>query len=80
MIAAFIPLPPRPELPSMTEADHGKSRLDILEEMNRLWSPMDERRYQSARWWRILNRIFSVVGVAIIVLIVSFSPGTLGCL
>lgn len=80
MVAAFIPLPPRPELPSMTEADHGKSRLDILEEVNRLWSPMDERRYQSARWWRILNRIFSVVGVAIIVLIVSFSPGTLDCL
>ena len=70
MIAAVLPIPPRPEFPELTEQDARKSRLDMLEEMNRIWSPMDEKRYQNARWWRILNRIFSVVGVAIITLIV----------
>ncbi|KFY20566.1 hypothetical protein V491_03618 [Pseudogymnoascus sp. VKM F-3775] len=70
MIAAVLPIPPRPEFPELTEEDTRKSRLDLQEEMNRIWSPVDEKRYQNARWWRILNRIFSVVGVAIITLII----------
>lgn len=70
MVASFLPLPNRPELPPMTEEDQRRSRHDILLERNRIWSPMDEQRYQSARWWRILNRIFSVAGVVIIVVIV----------
>jgi hypothetical protein len=70
MIAAVLPIPQRPEFPEFSEEDARKSRLDLQEEMNRIWSPVDEKRYQNARWWRILNRIFSVVGVAIITLIV----------
>ncbi|KFY15242.1 hypothetical protein V492_02129 [Pseudogymnoascus sp. VKM F-4246] len=70
MIAAVLPIPPRPEFPELSEEDARKSRLDLQQEMNLIWSPVDEKRYQNARWWRILNRIFSVVGVAIITLIV----------
>lgn len=70
VIAAFLPIPPRPEFPDMTEQDARKSRLDILEEMNQIWSPIDEKRYQNARWWRILNRTFSVVGIVVMTLIV----------
>lgn len=78
MIAAVLPIPPRPEFPELTEEDTRKSRLDLQEEMNRIWSPVDEKRYQNARWWRILNRIFSVVGVAIITLIVRIFPACFG--
>lgn len=73
MVASFLPLPSRPDLPPIADEDRRKSRHEIILEQSRIWSPMDEKRYQSARWWRILNRIFSVAGVVIIVLIVSIT-------
>lgn len=72
-LASFLPLPERAVIPDMREEGHMRSRRELMMEMNAFWSPMDEKRLQSARWWRILNRIFSVAGVVILVLVVSFS-------
>lgn len=72
-LASFLPLPERAVIPDMREEGVMRSRRELMMEMNAFWSPMDEKRLQSARWWRILNRIFSVAGVIILVLVVSLS-------
>lgn len=71
-LASFLPLPERAVIPDMREEGQMRSRRELMLEMNSFWSPMDEKRLQSARWWRILNRIFSVAGVVILVLVASF--------
>ena len=71
-LASFLPLPERAHIP-MREEGEMRSRRELMIEMNAFWSPMDEKRLQSARWWRILNRIFSVAGVLILVLVVSIA-------
>jgi hypothetical protein len=73
MVAAFLPLPPKPIF-SMRERSSRASHFDMSEDMSKLFGPMDEKRYESARWWRLLNRVFSFVGIAIIILVVSCPP------
>lgn len=34
-------------------------------------APMQEARYENARWWRNINRLMAVVGMIIIVCVVS---------
>lgn len=74
MIAALLPLPPRP-LQEMQEQDNSTSNLgvadDNLTDYERQMGPMDEARYESAKWWRQLNRWMSLVGAIIIAVIVS---------
>ncbi|KAJ5033519.1 uncharacterized protein L3040_008634 [Drepanopeziza brunnea f. sp. 'multigermtubi'] len=74
MIAAFLPLPPNPEL-HMREQDNSTSNLDEANatpnHYARQFGPMDERRYESAKWWRNLNRWMSVVGLLILATIVT---------
>jgi len=57
------------------EGDHSTSNVDannnVLNDYAREFGPMDEARYQSAYWWRRLNRWMSLVGVIIIAVIVS---------
>jgi hypothetical protein len=69
MIAAFLPLPPNP-MREMRERDNSTSNLDssndAVNEYARHVRPMDEARYESARWWRQLNRIMSFLGLLII--------------
>jgi len=69
MIAAFLPLPPNP-MREMRERDTSTSNLDSsndnVNEYARHIKPMDEARYESARWWRQLNRIMSFIGLMII--------------
>jgi hypothetical protein len=82
MIAALLPLPPDPML-EMRERDHSTSNLDannnVLNDYAREFGPMDEARYESAFWWRRLNRWMSLVGVIIIaVIIVLVVIGTRG--
>ena len=40
-------------------------------DLEKTLGPIDQARYENARWWRNINRIMSVVGVGIIVAIVS---------
>ncbi|KAI9049471.1 hypothetical protein LZ554_006502 [Drepanopeziza brunnea f. sp. 'monogermtubi'] len=74
MIAAFLPLPPNPEL-NMREQDNSTSNLDEANatpnHYARQFGPMDERRYESAKWWRNLNRWMSVLGLLIMATIVT---------
>jgi len=81
MIAACLPLPVKPIM-NMQERDHSTSNLesgnDISNDYAHEFGPVDEARYESAKWWRRLNRWMSLVGILIIVVIVSFSTGFVG--
>ncbi|KAI0816658.1 hypothetical protein GGR55DRAFT_247800 [Xylaria sp. FL0064] len=70
MIAAFLPLPANPRsdmeelgksiAQSQTPDDSGP------EPPYRRVTPVDDIRYQSARWWRNLNRYMSIIGLLIL--------------
>ncbi|KZL75191.1 serine-rich protein [Colletotrichum incanum] len=65
MIAAFLPLPPDPQA-EMAERDHRSSLLDEERDLPRRFAAMDETLFQSARWWRALNRYMSVIGLLVV--------------
>ncbi|CZT52244.1 uncharacterized protein RSE6_13525 [Rhynchosporium secalis] len=75
MIAAFLPLPQQP-MRNMSERDNSRSNLDSSHDREhvgdrpndytRQFGPMDEARYESAKWWRRLNRCMSFVGVLVL--------------
>ncbi|KAI2612286.1 uncharacterized protein GGS25DRAFT_113587 [Hypoxylon fragiforme] len=70
MIAAFLPLPPRPTL-AMDERDQSTrefhdSDQEYSHPPRRRHILVDESRYQSARWWRNVNRFMSVAGLLIL--------------
>ncbi|WYZ40338.1 hypothetical protein EsH8_IV_000679 [Colletotrichum jinshuiense] len=65
MIAAFLPLPPDPQV-EMAERDHRSSLLDEERDLPRRVAAVDETLFQSARWWRALNRYMSVIGVLVV--------------
>ncbi|KAE8447357.1 hypothetical protein EG329_010771 [Mollisiaceae sp. DMI_Dod_QoI] len=73
MIAALLPLPPSP-MRDMRERDNSTSNLDssndVPNDYARQFGPMDEVRYESAKWWRRLNRWMSIVGLLIIIAVV----------
>lgn len=75
MIASFLPLPPNP-MAEMRErdAENSRSNLDISNdfehELALRFGPADEIRFESAKWWRGLNRWMSLVGVLIIAAVV----------
>lgn len=71
LVAAFLPLPPKPNL-DMEQI----SRIPTPNVEARLQQKMDiadDIRYENARWWRGLNRIMCAVGVVIIVLVVTLA-------
>ncbi|KAI0190092.1 hypothetical protein F4808DRAFT_31424 [Astrocystis sublimbata] len=75
MIAAVLPLPRTPQL-DMQELDRNTTRFRIPEDpgselLYRQIGPVDDSRYQSARWWRNLNRYMSILGVLIIGAIIA---------
>ncbi|QKX60083.1 uncharacterized protein TRUGW13939_07225 [Talaromyces rugulosus] len=65
VIAAFLPLPPQPSGvdEEMVAGASAKYRIQQHE----------KRRYQSARWWRNVNRVMIPVGTAIIAIIVTLA-------
>ncbi|KAF3810649.1 hypothetical protein GCG54_00006557 [Colletotrichum gloeosporioides] len=70
MIAAFLPLPPDPHA-EMEERDHRSSLLDEEGDLPRRIAAIDETLFQSARWWRALNRYMSVIGLLVVGAIVA---------
>jgi hypothetical protein len=74
MIAAVLPLPQN-AMKEMRERDNSTSNLDESNEgpndYTRQFGPIDEARYESAKWWRNLNRWMSLVGFLIIDTVVS---------
>jgi hypothetical protein len=67
MIAALLPLPPMPQ-PEMAERLHSTSNVDLQQQQQvpQYVRAIDEMRYNSARWWRNLNRVMSIVGLLVI--------------
>jgi hypothetical protein len=55
------------------EKDQNISNPDISKTITREIGPTDLLRYESARWWRNLNRGMAVLGVLVIAIIVRFS-------
>ncbi|PLB49502.1 hypothetical protein P170DRAFT_426407 [Aspergillus steynii IBT 23096] len=68
LIAAFLPLPPKPE---MTEEEQSEPELEAALRMRLL--DLERRRHENARWWRNLNRWMIPVGLVIIVIVVPAS-------
>nr|POF17717.1 hypothetical protein CFP56_13129 [Quercus suber] len=71
MLAAVLPLPPRPLTTDDIEkatATPGSLQVAIVTSTSvdtaRMW--FEEREWRKARWWRGLNRIMSVVGMGVI--------------
>ena len=88
MIASFLPLPFNPRKSSVVDDPEGgggggdprhpstgpalSQRQSKAAELERDVHAIDEERYDSARWWRNLNRALSVLGLFIIGVFVSF--------
>lgn len=74
MVASFLPLPPKP-VTEMFERDGSATGLGIgaqqAENLDQRVAPIDDTRYQNARWWRNLNRVMSIVGLLIIGAIIA---------
>jgi hypothetical protein len=71
MIAALLPLPANPKY-QMEEQGDSSSRFGHVN-MEHEIRLLDERRYDSAKWWRNLNRVMSVVGLLIIGAVVALA-------
>ncbi|KAI1375753.1 hypothetical protein F4677DRAFT_99958 [Hypoxylon crocopeplum] len=68
MVAAFLPLPPKPML-AMDERDRSTTEFRASEHpeaSQRRPILIDDSRYQSARWWRNVNRFMAVAGLLIL--------------
>lgn len=70
MIASFLPLPPKPQL-DMMEQHHGTSHVRLGHQQPQPMLTIDEIRYNSARWWRNLNRGMSIIGVLVLSAIIA---------
>jgi hypothetical protein len=72
MIGALLPLPASPKLDMLESGDGSQSQFSRSQTEFRYQTHIvDETRYESARWWRNLNRIMSVVGLLIIGAIIA---------
>lgn len=70
IVAAILPLPAKPR--SSREKGKNLPRASVSTPDLELGKfPRELARYENARWWRNVNRIMSLFGVAIIVLVVS---------
>ncbi|KAK3692754.1 hypothetical protein B0T22DRAFT_24805 [Podospora appendiculata] len=74
MIAALLPLPPNPKLQMLERGDNSNSQYKSTQrEVRPQPGVVDETRYESARWWRNLNRAMSFVGLIIIGAVVALA-------
>ncbi|KAK3322350.1 hypothetical protein B0H66DRAFT_619884 [Apodospora peruviana] len=71
MIAAVLPLPANPKLQMLQREDNSESNFGRSRDVVAPPRFIDETRFESARWWRNLNRIMSVVGLLIIGAIIA---------
>lgn len=64
MLASCLPLPPDPTVaPTPSQAD-------MDQHFSYQFGPADDKAFQKAVWWRNLNRIMSVIGTVLIVVII----------
>ncbi|KAH6636608.1 hypothetical protein F5144DRAFT_187034 [Chaetomium tenue] len=71
MVAAFLPLPPNPK---SLDVENGENKYTSTHPAFRYQKyAVDETRYESARWWRNLNRGMSIIGLLIIGAVVALA-------
>lgn len=75
MIAALLPLPPNLQY-DMQERGKSTAQFRVPEDSRpeafyQQVVPIDDSRYQSARWWRNLNRYMSIIGLLILGAIIA---------
>lgn len=73
MIAAFLPLP-RPSQRNSVSQDNSQTEpgAPVDEKApNGQHFAFDDARYQSARWWRNVNRVMSIVGILVLGAVVA---------
>jgi hypothetical protein len=71
MVAAFLPLPTNPKHLDVENGDNKYTSTHPA--FRRQKYAVDESRYESARWWRNLNRGMSIVGLLIIGAVVALA-------
>ena len=67
ILASFLPLPPAPSLTPI----NSPAVPNVAHDIEKALGPIDQARYENARWWRNINRFLSIIGVLIIIAIVS---------
>jgi hypothetical protein len=73
MVAAVLPLPPNPKL-QMLDVESGENKYTSTHPAFRYQKyAVDETKYESARWWRNLNRGMSIIGLLIIGAVVALA-------
>ena len=71
MVAAFLPLPPNPKL---LDVEKGENKYTSTHPAFRHQKyAADESIYESARWWRNLNRGMSIIGLLIIGAVIALA-------
>jgi hypothetical protein len=78
MLGAVLPLPHRPIDPRDLPVGASGSQVDVQTAMMKHEAGGDEelrwreeRTFLKARWWRMLNRVMSVVGALVVAAIVA---------
>ena len=77
MVAAFLPIPPDPKSQKVREKGkspvsgpasdaHSEEFVAMPGAFKRQLAQAEEKRYQSAKWWRTLNRVMAVFGLLIL--------------
>lgn len=69
-MAACVPLPGPSDLES-SEHDRSTSNLDLRQKPSYHAPSVNETVYDSARWWRNVNRIMSIVGLLVLGAIIA---------
>ena len=70
-VAAFLPLPRKPNLSS--EYVQRIPALNLEAQQQQKQDIADDVRYENARWWRILNRFMCAVGVVFIGVVITLA-------
>ena len=71
MIAAVLPLPPNPQDETAASTyEQSRDRFGRVKLAHQL-QLVDESRYESAKWWRNLNRGMTIVGLFLIGAVVA---------
>lgn len=73
MVAAVLPLPANPEAYSLEAGDYPNQYGSTHPAFRYEKYVFDETKYESARWWRNLNRVMSVIGLLIIGAVVALA-------
>lgn len=70
MVAACLPLPPRPHI---VQAIADAERFEVAEDVNDCFLQEDIKRWQKVRWWRNVNRFMSFTGLCVIATIIALA-------